>query len=410
MLPAPEPKVACCFNPAQPVSFYGRFNRKNLSGSKVREIEESMTKNGVLRILVIGCGNMGAAHARAYRRMRDVEIVGLVSTGESKRKLAASLGLKVPLYEDVDAALAALSPDAVCIATYPDTHEQFALSSFAAGCHVFIEKPLAPTTEGSKRIVAAANKAGKQLVVGYILRHHPTWRTFIETAQTLGRPLVMRMNLNQQSLGDRWLIHHLGLLQSVSPIVDCGVHYVDVMCQMVQARPLRVSAIGAQLADGLPPGRCNYGQLQIYFEDGSVGWYEAGWGPMMSETAYFIKDVIGPRGAVSIQAPDTGASGDSSATEGHVRADAIHIHHAELDDAGNLAHPDEWLEQPDSPDHDTLCRYEQEFFIRAIRERLDLSGHHRDSIVSLAIVLAADESVRTGRTVDISGVDLVPSR
>ena len=39
---------------------------------------------------------------------------------------------------------------------------------------------------------------------------------------------------------------------------------------------------------------------QVEFEDGSVGWYEAGWGPMMSETAYFIKDIIGPEGAASI--------------------------------------------------------------------------------------------------------------
>ena len=36
------------------------------------------------------------------------------------------------------------------------------------------------------------------------------------------------------------------------------------------------------------------------FDDGSVGWYEAGWGPMMSEVAFFVKDVVGPKGAVSI--------------------------------------------------------------------------------------------------------------
>ena len=44
----------------------------------------------------------------------------------------------------------------------------------------------------------------------------------------------------------------------------------------------------------------NYGMLQVTFDDGSVGWYEAGWGPMMSETAFFVKDVISPNGCVSI--------------------------------------------------------------------------------------------------------------
>ena len=60
----------------------------------------------------------------------------------------------------------------------------------------------------------------------------------------------------------------------------------------------------------------NYGQLQVRFEDGSVGWYEAGWGPMVSETAFFIKDVMGPKGSVSIQ--DT-AAGGSDDVEGHTQ-------------------------------------------------------------------------------------------
>jgi prepilin-type processing-associated H-X9-DG protein len=47
-------------------------------------------------------------------------------------------------------------------------------------------------------------------------------------------------------------------------------------------------------------GRVNYGHLQVLFADGSVGWYEAGCGPMISETAYFVKDAMGPRGSVSI--------------------------------------------------------------------------------------------------------------
>ena len=55
-----------------------------------------------------------------------------------------------------------------------------------------------------------------------------------------------------------------------------------------------VSAIGVRLSDEIPKDNYNYGQLQIRFEDDSVGWYEAGWGPMISETAFFVKDVIGP--------------------------------------------------------------------------------------------------------------------
>ena len=82
-------------------------------------------------------------------------------------------------------------------------------------------------------------------VLGYILRVHPSWMKFIELGQTLGKPLVMRLNLNQQSSGASWETHKM-LMQTTSPIVDCGVHYVDVMCRMTGARPIRVSGIGAR--------------------------------------------------------------------------------------------------------------------------------------------------------------------
>ena len=51
----------------------------------------------------------------------------------------------------------------------------------------------------AERVVATARRTGRKLVVGYILRHHPSWIRFIELARELGTPLVFRMNLNQQS-------------------------------------------------------------------------------------------------------------------------------------------------------------------------------------------------------------------
>ena len=167
---------------------------------------------------------------------------------------------------------------------------------------------LAESAEQCKELVDLARSQGKALVVGYILRQHPSWIKFVEVAKTLGKPLVMRMNLNQQSYGKNWETHK-SLLSSISPIVDCGVHYVDVMCQMTGAKPVRVSGLGAQLSDELPADKINYGHLQVTFEDGSVGWYEAGWGPMMSETAFFVKDVVGPLGSASIVAADASCPG-----------------------------------------------------------------------------------------------------
>ena len=257
-----------------------------------------------LRVLVVGCGNMGASHARAYHRMPAFDIVGLVSRRpETRSALSQQLG-GLPTFDDYSGALSATKPDVVSINTYADTHAPYAEKAIAAGCHVFCEKPLAETVEQAERIVRLAAASGRKLVVGYILRVHPVWMRFVEIAHTLGKPLVMRLNLNQQSHGAQWTTHR-HLMESMSPIVDCGVHYVDVMRQMTGANPTRVSAIGARLTEEIVPGRCNYGQLQVAFDDGSVGWYEAGWGPMMSETAYFVKDVIGP-GGLRLDRPGSG--------------------------------------------------------------------------------------------------------
>lgn len=349
---------------------------------------------------MVGCGNMGASHAIAYHTINEFEICGLVSSGQSKIKLNAQFDHKYPLFDHYEEALAATQPEAVCIATYPDTHEVFAIKAFAAGCHVFIEKPLAATIAGAERVVKAAAKANKKLVVGYILRHHPSWERFIKLGRDLGKPLVMRMNLNQQSQGHMWQVHQ-NLMKSLSPIVDCGVHYIDVMCQMTDAKPIQVSAIGARLTADIPEDNYNYGQLQIRFDDGSVGWYEAGWGPMMSETAFFVKDVIGPKGAVSIVANEASKGGHSDAVEKHTQTESLKVHHADMDDQYRFTKSDEYINLEDEPDHQELCNREQRFFLKAMIEDIDLTKASLDAVNSLKIALACDESVRRGQIVSL---------
>jgi predicted dehydrogenase len=343
---------------------------------------------------------MGASHATAYHSMKEMKICGLVSIGKSKEVLNKKLGGAYPLFNDYSSALKETKPDAVCISTYPDTHEQYAVEAFETGCHVFIEKPVADTVAGAERVVAAAKKANKKLVVGYILRHHPSWERFVQIARELGKPLVMRMNLNQQSHGQMWTVHR-NLMKSLSPIVDCGVHYIDVMCQMTRSKPIQVNAIGARLTEDIPAGNYNYGQLQIRFEDGSVGWYEAGWGPMISETAFFVKDVIGPKGCVSIVAKEAGASGKSDSVESHSKTESLRVHYADIDDKDEFTKEDELINLTDEPDHQELCNREQRFFLKSITDNADLTDHMDDAVNSLRIAFACDESVRTGQVISL---------
>lgn len=344
---------------------------------------------------------MGRSHALAYHQMPDFEIVGIVTrSSESRERLNHELGGTYAEFGNYHEALTETQPDVVSISTYPDTHKEYALAAFAAGAHVFVEKPLADTVTGAEEVVAAAKAAGRKLVIGYILRHHPSWVRFIEVAQTLGKPLVMRMNLNQQSSGKNWETHK-NLMSSIPPIVDCGVHYVDVMCQMTRSKPVRVSGLRARLSDELPESMVNYGHLQVTFEDGSVGWYEAGWGPMMSESAFFVKDVVGPKGSVTISARNAGGEGASSEVDAHTQTESLRLHYGELDAKGEFVKPDDWIDMDDEPAHDELCKREQEYLLEAIRTDIDLTEHMEDALNSMRIVAAADESSKTGLTVQL---------
>lgn len=336
----------------------------------------------MIRAIVAGLGNMGRSHALALHSHPGVQIIGLANRSEVDlpEELAA-----YPLFKTFDEALA-LGPDLAVIATYSESHADYACAAMQANAHVFVEKPLATTLADARRIVETAQSLNRKLMVGYILRHHPSWMRLIAEARALGGPYVFRLNLNQQSAGPEWDTHK-ALMQTTSPLVDCGVHYVDVMCQITDAAPVQVQAIGLRLSDEIAPDMYNYGQLQVMFEDGSVGWYEAGWGPMMSETASFVKDIVSPYGAVSIVQGNPGASAD---VEGHTKVGSINVHTPE---------GDRLIAMPDEPDHQALCDAEQAFMIRAITEDIDMTRHMSDAVGSLAICLAADESIRTGHPV-----------
>jgi predicted dehydrogenase len=341
----------------------------------------------MIRTLVVGLGNMGRSHALAYHADPSFEIVGLVSRtrpGNLPDELA-----NYPHHTDFSAALDALKPDLVCIATYSDTHADYACAAMDAGAHVFVEKPLATNVADAERVVAKAQETGRKLVVGYILRHHPSWQRLIAEARALGGPYVFRLNLNQQSSGPTWEVHK-ALMQTTPPIVDCGVHYVDVMCQITDAAPVEVRGMGLRLSDEIAADMYNYGHFQVLFADGSLGWYEAGWGPMMSDTAFFVKDVVSPNGAVSIRMPDTVRSDDIDA---HTQTSKLRVHKA------GQGHQD--LDMADEPGHDALCAREQAYVARAITENLDLTRHMSDAVRSLAVCLAADESVRSGQPVKL---------
>ena len=147
----------------------------------------------------------------------------------------------------------AAKPDVVSINTWSDTHAPYAIRAMEAGAHVFVEKPLADTVADARARGRDGDRTKRKLVIGYILRHHPSWIKFIEIARTLGTPHVFRMNLNQQSSGAAWEAHKR-LLQSPLAHRRLRRALLDVMCQITRAKP-RAGAWRRRAADRGHAGR-----------------------------------------------------------------------------------------------------------------------------------------------------------
>jgi len=122
-----------------------------------------------------------------------------------------------------------------------------------------------------------------------------------------------------------------------------------------------------------------------------------------------VKDVVGPKGCVSIVVPQDGqteakgdAVSDSADIDQHTKTNALKVHSASVDPVTkNFTKPDEIMVMDDEPDHQELCDREQEYFLKAIREDLDLSESMDAAVNSLRIVLAAEESIEKEQAIHL---------
>jgi predicted dehydrogenase len=127
--------------------------------------------DGVLRIGVVGVGVMGSNHARVLAELPGVKLVGVVDPdGKRREHVARTLGCAA--FGDLD-ALIRCGVDAITIAAPTHLHRDIALECASRGIHILVEKPIAPTIEEGRAIVAAARRAGVTLMAGHVERFNP---------------------------------------------------------------------------------------------------------------------------------------------------------------------------------------------------------------------------------------------
>ncbi len=124
-----------------------------------------------LPVAVLGCGHWGK---NLVRKFHELGVLTAISdpNGEVCRQLGDAYGVEARSIDDI---LADDAIEAVAIASPADLHHELVIRSFAAGKHVFVEKPIALSLEDAAEMIAAGKQAQKILMVGHLLQYHPAF-------------------------------------------------------------------------------------------------------------------------------------------------------------------------------------------------------------------------------------------
>lgn len=248
-------------------------------------------------IVLIGCGHIGQEYMQDIYFREQIQIVGVVDTDPRRAEQFARMYCAQSWNTQYESYLERDDVDIVIIATYVNTHLKILKECLQKKKHVICEKPIGTTLEEGSEFVKLVKASDCKVAVSHILRYNQTYLKAAELIQAgvIGEVKVMRMVQNHHCKD--WE-RYKRLLTDCSPIVDCGVHYIDVMQWFTNSRVIDVDAFGTIIDNDLPGGVYNYGVIHTRLENGAIGYYEAGWSKNLPSSN--VKEFIGDKGRLSI--------------------------------------------------------------------------------------------------------------
>ena len=249
-------------------------------------------------VALIGCGKMGAVHMEHIYRKENISIRCVCDTNPERAESFRRIYGAERAETDPNKCIESSDTDIVIISTYPSSHTALLKKCLEQGKHVLCEKPIAASREDGEEFIRLVKVHPEcKVLVGYILRHNHTYKKVAEMIQSgaIGSPIIIRMAQNHHTMDWERYLH---LINETSPIIDCGVHYLDVMQWFTGEKITDISGIGARTEPSLPDGKYNYGLITVHLDGGSVGYYEAGWANTMSSGN--LKEFVGPKGRIRI--------------------------------------------------------------------------------------------------------------
>jgi predicted dehydrogenase len=291
-------------------------------------------------------------------------------------KVGKELSADVTTYTDYGVLLASGELDAVVIAAPQFLHAEMAVGALNAGVHVFCEKPMAMTVLQCRQMIDAAQRNGKCLMIGQVLRYISVFRYVLEKACSgeLGRPVAMRTIRNSGHWGKPWLTPwRLKRATCGGMLPEVNVHEIDLMLN-IMGPATSVTALGGNYTYPEVDYE-DFVNVQITFAGGGIGCVTSGCCDYVGQNS---GEVYLERGTIVY---------NSLAGQVHIGRDG---HESEV-----LAYQDIY------PDAENAVAREMREFIEACLGEHPVTIPGEDGMRAVEICEAAYLSIQEGRTVDL---------
>jgi predicted dehydrogenase len=213
--------------------------------------------NEPVNVLVVGVGHLGKQHARVYRELEGVRLVGVVDTDPEKARAVGTL-LDVPHHHEATPQLLS-TVQAASVVTPTPTHLDVALRLIEQGISVLVEKPMTSSLQQAHTLLEAARHHGVTLQVGHIERFNPV---VLAALPHIREPVFIEC--------DR--IHPFSFRSiETSVVLDLMIHDIDIVLNLVNSPVAQLDAVGTRVLSGTE----DLANARITFENGCTAIFKA---------------------------------------------------------------------------------------------------------------------------------------
>ena len=326
----------------------------------------------MVNFAIAGYGNIGKVHAANLASLRSCRVVGVHDVCYAALSEAPAA---LRRYATMSEMLDDRSVDAVVVSTPTDSHRAYAEAVLAAGKHLFVEKPLAGTLADAEAIVVAAAKVSLCAQAGFCERFNPQYleaKSAVDTGKIGSIRAIHSSRVAPYSLGNpAW---ELGIL-------DTAVHNFDLILWLTKQTPVTVQCIGTRVYPDT--SMIHTATTLLRFPDGALATDQISWllddNHPLHECARSSMRIMGTQGTFDIDLSRRPSS--LLTTKAYREIDTVII---------------------GGPQYYGCLKLQFEAFLRSIEENEGVMAPLADALVAERVVIAAAESLKSGREVKLS--------